>query len=414
MIREPELSTDSSGSATAAPAQRLPQRLRRPVLFFLLIGALSGCMMGPDYVRPPTDTAAPFKGVSTVPEGWKQATPADQFPRGHWWEIYNNPELNRLEEQATVANPTIAVAYANYREAQAQVGQARAGLFPALNAGADVTRGKSNTGTQGISGAGVRNNVDVNANATWELDLWGQVRRAVEASEANAAAAGNDFAGAQLSIQAELAVDYFSLRVADSGQRLLDRTVDDYQHALTLTQNRYAAGVAGRTDVVQADAQLKSAQAQAVDNKATRAQFEHAIAVLVGQQPQTFALAVAPDVPPPPDVPPGLPSQLLERRPDIASAERRMAAANAEVGVATAAFYPTLSLSASGGVVGSSLSHLFTLPNTLWAVGASLRNRCLTQDCAKASWSRTLRPTTAPWPRTGRRSWRASRTSRTT
>jgi NodT family efflux transporter outer membrane factor (OMF) lipoprotein len=236
----------------------------------------------------------------------------------------------------------------------------------------------------------VRNAVDANANATWELDLWGQVRRAVEASEANAAAAGNDFAGAQLSIQAELAVDYFSLRVTDSGQRLLDRTVDDYQHALTLTQNRYAAGVAGRADVVQAEAQLKSAQAQAVDNKATRAQFEHAIAILTGQQPQTFVLAVAPDVPPPPDVPPGLPSQLLERRPDIASAERRVAAANAEVGVATAAFYPTLSLSASGGVAGSSLSHLFTLPNTLWAVGASLAQPVFDAGLRKSQLAQTV------------------------
>jgi NodT family efflux transporter outer membrane factor (OMF) lipoprotein len=229
-----------------------------------------------------------------------------------------------------------------------------------------ASRGKS------APGQPVRNSVDVTADASWELDLWGHVRRAVEASEADAQASAYDVANVQLSIQATLAEDYFSLRVTDTGQRLLDDTVNAYQKALDLTQNRYASGVAARADVVQAQAQLKSAQAQAVDNQATRAEYEHAIAVLVGEQPQAFALAVVGDVPPPPDIPPGLPSQMLERRPDVAAAERLVAAANAQVGVATAAFYPTISLTGSGGVAGSSLSHLFSLPNTVWSLGAGL------------------------------------------
>ncbi len=343
-----------------------PHSGRRAALALALAATLGGCMVGPDYVKPAAEAPGPFAGVgTTVPAGWKEATPADQFPRGRWWEIYNDPELNRLEEAAMRANPTLTVAYANYRQAEAQVGSARAGLFPVVNGGASGARAKSAPNTA------PHNSVSFDANASWELDLWGQVRRAVEASEASATAAGDEYANAMLSIQADLAQNYFSLRTADSGQRLLDRTVEAYQRSLELTQNRYNAGVAARADVVQAETQVKSSQASAIDNQATRAAYQHAIAVLIGQPPQTFVLAVAADVPPPPAVPPGLPSQLLERRPDIAAAERRVAAANADIGVATAAFYPNINLAAAGGVAGSSFANLFSLPAAVWSIGAS-------------------------------------------
>jgi NodT family efflux transporter outer membrane factor (OMF) lipoprotein len=212
----------------------------------------------------------------------------------------------------------------------------------------------------------------------------------VEASEANATASAADLESARLSIQAQLAIAYFTLRVSDSGQRLLDRTVDAYQQSLTLTTNRYNAGVVARADVVQAQTQLKSAQAQAVDNRATRAQFEHAIAVLTGRAPAQFSLAVANDLPVPSDVPPGVPSQLLERRPDIAAAERRMAAANAQIGVATAAFYPTISLSASGGAASSDLAHLLSLSNRFWSVGANLAEPLFDAGLRRAQRDQTI------------------------
>jgi NodT family efflux transporter outer membrane factor (OMF) lipoprotein len=341
-------------------------------------------MVGPDYVRTPAETPAAYRSLDAVPAGWKQATPADQFAPGRWWEVYQDPVLNQLEEQATRANQTIAIAYANFRIAQAQVGQARAGLFPAVNADAGGSRGRN------VGNGPTTNAVNATIDASWEVDVWGQVRRAVEASEASAAASAADFAGVQLSIQAQLAQDYFSLRTVDSGQRLLDRTVDAYQRSLDLTQNRYNAGVAARAEVVQAEAQLKSAQAQAIDNRATRAQYEHAIAVLVGRPPQDFVLPVAADVPPPPLIPPGLPSQLLERRPDIAAAERRVAAANAQVGVATAAFYPNINLAAGAGVGGSSFAHLFSLPNTVWSIGASLAQPLFDAGLRKSQLEQTV------------------------
>lgn len=350
----------------------------------LMGGALAGCMVGPDYVRSSSETAPAYKSLAAVPDGWKQASPADQFPRGRWWEIYGDPELNRLQDEAIAANQTLAAAYANYRVAQAQVSQARAGLFPAVNAGANGGRAR-NPGNGNTANA-----VGANVDASWELDLWGHVQRAVEASAASAAASAADLAGVQLSIQATLAQNYFTLRTVDSGQRLLDRTVEAYQRSLDLTQNRYDAGVAARAEVVQADAQLKSAQAQAVDNRATRALYEHAIAVLVGEAPQTFALAVTGDPPPPPDIPPGLPSQLLERRPDIAAAERRVAAANAQVGVATAAFYPTINLAAGAGVGGSRFSHLFSLPNAVWSIGAGLAQPLFDAGLRKSQLEQTV------------------------
>ena len=336
----------------------------RPAVAGVIAATLAACTVGPDYVRESATVTPAYKEAGD----WKSATPADQFPRGEWWRVYGDAELDRLEADATTANQDIVAAEARYRQAKTLIDQARAGLFPQVGVGVSGSRGNSTASAVG----GVRNSVSATVDASWEIDLWGRVRRAVEASEASAAASSDDLESARLSVQAQVAFAYFSVRTADSGQRLLDRTVDAYQQTLKLTNNRYDAGVAARAEVVQADAQVKSAQAQAVDNRATRAGFEHAIAVLTGRAPAQFSLATAEDAPPPPDIPPGVPSQLMERRPDIAAAERRMAAANAQVGVATAAFFPTLSLSASGGFASSELAHLLSLPNRFWSIGVGL------------------------------------------
>ncbi|MFI4901794.1 MAG: efflux transporter outer membrane subunit [Burkholderiales bacterium] len=358
---------------------------RRPlirVLCIVLATPLAACNVGPDYERPSAVVTPVYKESGE----WKTATPVDQFPRGEWWRIYGDADLDRLETDATQTNQTIAIAEANYREAKTLVDQARAGLFPAVGLGVAASRGNNTS----VATSSVRNSTSASIDATWEIDLWGHVRRAVEASEANATASAADLESARLSIQAQLAIAYFTLRVSDSGQRLLDRTVDAYQQSLTLTTNRYNAGVVARADVVQAQTQLKSAQAQAVDNRATRAQFEHAIAVLTGRAPAQFSLAVANDLPVPSDVPPGVPSQLLERRPDIAAAERRMAAANAQIGVATAAFYPTISLSASGGAASSDLAHLLSLSNRFWSVGANLAEPLFDAGLRRAQRDQTI------------------------
>ncbi|MEO6927670.1 MAG: efflux transporter outer membrane subunit [Casimicrobiaceae bacterium] len=356
----------------------------RPIPYAVFCALLAACTVGPDYVRPADTTSPAYKEAGD----WKTAAPSDQFARGAWWKIYNDAELDRLEAAATDANQQLAAAAARYRESQTLVDQARAGLFPAVSVGAGATRGSSAGNTAG--GESVRNSLSATIDASWEVDLWGRVRRAVQASAANAAATADDLESARLSIQGQLAIAYFSLRVSDSGQRLLDRTVDAYKQTLTLTTNRYNAGVAARAEVVQADAQLKSAQAQAVDNRASRAQFEHAIAVLAGQAPSQFSLAVGDDLPAPPDIPPGIPSQLLERRPDIAAAERRMAAANAQIGVATAAFFPALSLSASGGFASSKLAQLLSLPNRFWSIGTNIAEPLFDAGLRRAQRAQTV------------------------
>lgn len=334
---------------------------RNRAIAALLAALLAGCTVGPDYVRPDAPMSAEWKEGG----GWKLAAPGDRLPRDAWWSIYGDPVLDALEREAVERNQDIVAAAARARQADALLAQARAGLFPAVGLGASAGRAR-------VPQAGTGNTVGASIDASWEVDLWGRVRRGVEASEASRRAASADLESARLSITASLAAAYFSVRVVDSGQRLLDRTVEAYGQTLVLTTNRYEAGVVARADVVQAETQLKAAQAQAVDNRATRAQFEHAIAVLMGRPPAQFSLAVADDLAAPPPIPSVLPSELLERRPDVAAAERRMAAANAEIGVATAAFYPTLSLSASGAYGASSLGNLFSASNLAWAIGANL------------------------------------------
>jgi NodT family efflux transporter outer membrane factor (OMF) lipoprotein len=335
---------------------------------------LAGCAVGPDYKRPAAEIPASYKEAAP---GWKVAQPADQQDRGDWWTIYEDPQLNALEDKLNASNQTIAQFAAAYRQAHALVGEARAAYFPTVGASAGGTRsgfGSSSSGnaTTTSSRSGVNNSYNVQLDASWEPDLWGSVTRSVNSQKAGQQGAAADLANARLSAQATLAQTYFSLRALDSTQKLLDDTVVAYQRSLQLTQNQYAAGVAARSDVIQAQTQLQSAQAAAIDNGVQRAQDEHAIAVLVGEPASTFSIPPMPLTATPPAVPAQMPSALLERRPDIASAERKAAAANEQIGVAIAAFFPSLTLSATGGFESSVFSQLLTLPSRFWTLGPQL------------------------------------------
>jgi len=364
--------TAPASPRTGHPARRsaAPRcRHLRPVALALLAGAvLAGCAIGPDYRRPEIATPAQFKQA----DGWRQAAPADALARSAWWELYGDAELNGLAERLNGANQTVAQYEAQYRQARALARSARGALFPSLSASVGRTRsGSSNSSTS--SGAGsVRNSYDAQLSASWELDLWGKLRRTVEAENASTAASLADLAAIRLSLQSELVQNYLQLRVMDEQQRLLQATVEAYRRSLQMTQNQYKAGVAARADVAQAQTQLKSTEADLVDLRWQRAQLENAIAVLLGVPPADFSLAVREAVPPLPEIPLALPSQLLERRPDIASAERSVIAANAEIGVAEAAWFPDLTLSASGGYSSNSFRDWISVPNRFWSLGPQL------------------------------------------
>jgi len=338
----------------------------RVVIVIVAAGALASCTMGPDYARPEAPAPAAWKELPPH----KTATPADDLPRGAWWQAFHDPVLDDLEAQVAAANQTLRAAEANYRAARAAIGVARAGLFPTVGASGTAARARGGSGGSGNGGS--RASYAASLDAQWELDLWGRVRRLVEAAQETAQASAADVENTRLSLQSELAIDYLQLRVADAARRVLEDTVAAYERSLVLTQNRYNAGVAARVDVVQGEAQLLAARASLVDIQATRAQLEHAIAALVGKAPADVTVATVETVPGVPDVPAGVPSELLERRPDIAAAERRVAAANAQVGAATAAIFPTLTLSASGGFIGTSLANWLSLPNRVWSLGATL------------------------------------------
>jgi NodT family efflux transporter outer membrane factor (OMF) lipoprotein len=334
-----------------------------------LSACLAGCMVGPDYVRP----TAPVPEAYKESAGWKRAEPRDALARGRWWEMFGDAELDALAARVDVSNQNIRVAEANFRQAQALAEQARAGLFPTVGAGASAIRSKSpSLSNQPSFASGAVNNFNLNVNASWELDLWGKVRRGIESGEANWQASAADLESARLSAQAAVAQNYLALRIADVQRRVLEETVAAYQRTLELTQNRYAAGIAARVDVVQAEVQLKSAQAQLVDIGVDRALLEHAIATLVGDPASNFSIARASLAAKLPEIPVGVPSELLERRPDIAAAERSVAAANAQIGVAQAAFYPTLTLSAAGGFRSTSFADWLTAPSRFWSLGAVL------------------------------------------
>jgi NodT family efflux transporter outer membrane factor (OMF) lipoprotein len=333
-----------------------------------------GCTVGPDYVRPGVETPAAFKEA----QNWKLAQPRDNLPRDRWWEVFGDPTLNDLVAQVEINNQNVKLAEANVRQARALTDQARSAFFPTVTGNASATRAGGQRGGGGSTannpggGGGAANLYNLSLDATWELDLWGRVRRNVESSEAAAQASVADLGGATLSAQALLAQDYLLLRVQDADIDLLQTTVAAYEKSLQLTRNQYAVGVAGRSDVVLAETQLKSTQAQAINAGISRAALEHAVAVLIGKPPAEFSIAPEPLKRNFPDIPPGVPSDLLERRPDIAGAERRTAAANAQIGVAEAAFFPTVTLSATGGFASTAVSNLFSAPARYWSIGAAL------------------------------------------
>jgi NodT family efflux transporter outer membrane factor (OMF) lipoprotein len=340
-----------------------------------LAALIAGCAVGPDYQRPTTAVPASYK---EAPEGWKVAQPADQGDRGDWWDVYQDARLNELEGQLNASNQTIAQYAAAYRQARALVGEARAAFFPTVTgtfsgsrSGTGAGNRSTNSSSFGQQGS-VNNQFNLALDATWEPDLWGNVRRQVAEQKAGQQGAAADLANARLSAQATLAQTYFQLRALDLQQKLLDDTVQAYQQSLKLTQNQYAQGIVARSDVIQAQTQLQSAQASAIDNGVARAQYEHAIAVLVGQPASTFSIPQIPLDATPPTVPAQMPSAILERRPDIASAERKAAAANEQIGVEIAAFFPTLTLSAQGGFESSVFSQLLRAPSRFWTLGPSL------------------------------------------
>ncbi|MDN0076971.1 efflux transporter outer membrane subunit [Crenobacter sp. SG2303] len=344
-------------------------RVTRWVLLPLTAAVLSACAVGPDYSRPKIDIPASFKEA----KGWKAAEPQDHQPKGKWWEVFNDPQLNALEEQLVISNQNIALAEAQYRQAQALLQGAQAGFYPDVTGSVSKTRASSGGGISSNNSSKAVTSINtLSLNASWEIDLWGKIRRSVESSKASLAASEADLEAARLSAQSQLAISYFQLYVADAEKAFLDDSVKAYLQFLDLTRNRLAAGVASPADMAQAETLLKTAQVSALAKGVQRAQLEHAIAVLLGKAPADFSLAKVEKVPVLPDIPAGVPSQLLERRPDIASAERRVAAANAQIGVAKAAYFPDLTLSATSGYASSSFANWLTLPNRFWSVGPQL------------------------------------------
>ncbi|HXK08072.1 MAG TPA: efflux transporter outer membrane subunit [Vicinamibacteria bacterium] len=351
---------------------------RRALVACLALSS-TACVLGPNYKRPAAPVPSAFKEAAGEPApaggGWKTAEPADEADRGKWWKIFGDPGLDALEEQVAVSNQTIAQAEAQFRAARAGVRLARADLFPVADVGASGTRSSGVTNRAAAPANGpppAISTVALSGELSWAPDLFGRVRRTVEASVASAQASAADLESVRLAMHAELAVDYFTLRGLDAETRLLDTTVKADELALSITTNRYKQGVVSGVDVAQAETLLETTRAQAIDLQVARAQVEHAIAVLVGRPPAELSLPPEEVVVQPPPIPLVVPSELLERRPDLAVAERRVAAANAGIGVAKAAFFPTLGLSASGGFQGTALSGLFSLPNRFWSLGGSL------------------------------------------
>jgi NodT family efflux transporter outer membrane factor (OMF) lipoprotein len=358
--------------------------MKRFLLIFagmaILLLLLVGCMVGPNYAKPSAPLAPGFKEATGWKEGdgWKIANPEDALVRGKWWELYGDAKLNELEEQVDPSNQTLKIAEANFRQARTAIRFNRAAEAPAIGTSPSISSIRASANqpyfppSLANDGSG---EFTLPIDLSYEIDLWGRVRRSVTAAREEAQASAADLETARLSLHAELAVDYFEVRSADAQEQLLNDTVEAYSKALELTKNRFLGGAAPKSDVAQAQTQLDAARVLATDIKVERAQYEHALAILIGRPPASFSLPPIPlNVQPPalPSVPVALPAQLLERRPDIAAAERRMAAANEQIGIAQAAYYPTLNLAAVAGLEGSSLLNWFNWPSRLWAVGPGM------------------------------------------
>jgi NodT family efflux transporter outer membrane factor (OMF) lipoprotein len=351
------------------------------------------CTVGPDYVRPQAPVPEDFKEN----KDWKVAAPQDHLMRGKWWELFNDQKLNVLAEQVNISNQNVVAAEGQFRQARALVQVARSAYFPTVTIGASFTRSLASTTGSSLSSGTPVSIYSLPVDASWDLDIWGQIRRSVEASRASAQATAADLEGVRLASQAELVQDYFQLRAFDAQKQLLDETALAFQKSLDLTQNRYAAGIASRSDVLQAETQLKTTQAQAIDVGVQRAQLEHAIALLIGKPASDFSIPFLPLSATPPVIPVGVPSELLERRPDIAGAERRMASANAQVGVTKAAYYPTVTLNAAGGFQSTDVSKWLTWPSHFWSFGPSVSEALFTgglrrgrMEQAWAAWDTTV------------------------
>jgi NodT family efflux transporter outer membrane factor (OMF) lipoprotein len=349
------------------------------LLLVLLMIAVAGCTVGPKYVRPSTPTSASYKeqvpAASPGADQWQPANPADQATRGNWWEIFGDPELNKLEEQIAASNQTLKVAEGRFRQARAAIRFTRGSQFPTISTAPTASYVKNteySTSFPSKLQEANRGDFVLPFDLSYELDLWGRVRRSVAAAREEAQATAADYETAKLSLEAELAMDYFELRSADAQKQLLDDTVKAYTDNVQLTTNRFKGGVAPRADVAQAQTQLDTTRVQDTDVIVQRAQFEHAIAILIGKPPVEFTLPAAPLNYQPPNIPVGLPSELLQRRPDIGAAERRVAEANQQIGIARAAYFPTVTLNGTAGFSGTTASNWFTWPASFWAVGPAL------------------------------------------
>jgi NodT family efflux transporter outer membrane factor (OMF) lipoprotein len=366
---------------------------------------LSGCMVGPKYVKPTAPLAPGFKETTDWKEGdgWSIAKPEDTLLRGKWWELYGDEKLNELEEQVDSSNQTLKIAEASFRQARAAIRFSRASEAPTIGTAPSISTVRDSANQPYFPTSEANNGTGdftLPLDLSYEIDLWGRVRRTVTASREEAQASAADLETARLSLHAEVAIDYFEIRSADAQERLLDDTASAYGEALDLTKNRFEGGAAPKSDVAQAQTQLDAARVQATDIAVQRAQYEHALAILIGKPPATFDLPPIPlNLQPPtmPSIPVALPAQLLERRPDIAAAERRMAAANEQIGIARAAYYPTLNLAAVAGLEGSSLLNWFNWSSRFWAVGPGLSEtlfdagrRRATTESAKAGYDSAI------------------------
>lgn len=354
-------------------ASRMEARVRKRIagsicgLSALMLG---GCTVGPNYKRPAAEVPPAYKEVGD----WKTAQPNDQTLPGNWWEIFHDEQLNALEAQVNVSNQNLKAAEAQYTQARALLRYQRADLFPTVTVDPSATRNKTSANRQPHSPQfnGITyTDLQIPFELSYQVDVWGRVRRTVESYRAQAQASAADLAAVNLSMHAQLALDYFEARMLDAQEQLLNSTVEQYQQALDLIENRFAGGLASDLEVQQAKTQLETTLAQAIDLGVARAAYEHAVAVLIGKPPASFSLAPLPLTAPPPPIPLGLPSDLLERRPDIAAAERSMAFANAQIGVAKAAYYPLVNLAAAGGFESGSITTLISGPSILWSAGPS-------------------------------------------
>jgi len=376
--------------------ENLPRLYWRQAVLMMTLLLLSGCAVGPNYHTPPAETPPAYKEA----ENWKPAQPNDQHLGGNWWEIFQDPQLNTLEQEINVSNQNLKAALAEYTEARALLRYYRADYYPTITTAPSAVRERYSNNRppqSSIYNGRTVSDFVLPIDISYEADVWGRVRRNVESYRAQAQASAADLETVNLSMHADLAVDYFAARSLDAEEQLLRNTVTQYEQALQLTEAQFAGGVGSEVEVAQAKTILETTQAQTIDVGVARAQYEHAAAVLIGKPPAEFTLPPLPLTTPPPAIPAGVPSELLERRPDIASAERRMASANAQIGVSEAAYYPVFNLSASGGFESGTITTLLQGPSALWSAGGSafatifdVGRRRAGVDEAKAAYADTL------------------------